>query len=221
MTGDREKVETLAIRVEGDLAYGLGGIAMERDPSITTERGDFANRLQYANFVIRRHHRNEECVLAKRGLDSVDRDETHRIHRELGRLETSPSQRATRIEYRWMLGLDGDQMAATSLGVGQPENGQIIALRRATRENDLGRTSRAQHLAESLACIFDRGFGAPTIDMGMARGVAKLLPEVGQHRFEHALVERSRRVMIEVDRPFRPRRTARSHRYSMRWDFRS
>jgi hypothetical protein len=28
-------------------------------------------------------------------------------------------------------------------------------------------------------------------------------------------------VMIEVDRPFRLRRTARSHRYSMRWDSRS
>ena len=73
----------------------------------------------------------------------------------------------------------------------------------------------------TFARIFDSGFSAPTIDMGTTRGIAKLLPKVGEHGFEHALVKRSRGVMIEVDRPFRPRRTARSHRYSMRWDSRS
>jgi hypothetical protein len=102
-----------------------------------------------------------------------------------------------------MLGLHRDQMTATFLGIGQPENGEIIAFRRAARKDDLSRTSRPQHLAESLARIFDCGFGAPTIDMRSARGVAEFLFQVGQHGVEHTLVERSRGVMIEVDRPFR------------------
>ena len=221
MTRDRKKIQAVAIGVERDLAYGLGRVAMERDPAITTQRGDFANRLQHADLVVRRHHRHEECILADRCLDGVDAHEAHRIHLELGRFEAPACECATRVENRWMLGLDGDQMTATLLSVGQSEDREIVALRRATRKNDLARGRRSQHLTESLTRIFDSGIRAPAIDMRMARSVAELLSEIGQHCFEHALVERSRSVMVEVDRPLRPRRTARSHRYSTRWDSRS
>ena len=73
MTGDGEKVDSVALHVERDLAHRLGGIAMKRNRALTAERGDFTNRLQHADLVIRRHHRHEEGVVAKYGFDVLDR----------------------------------------------------------------------------------------------------------------------------------------------------
>jgi hypothetical protein len=56
--------------------------------------------------------------------------------------------------------------------------------------------------ATCVARLLDRLLRVPAERVAAARGVAEVLGEVGQHRVEHARIERRRRLVVEVDGSF-------------------
>ena len=58
---------------------------------------------------------------------------------------------------------------------------------------------RADQLGHLLARLLDRRLGLPAEGVVARRGVAEVLPQVGQHRLQHARVERRGGVVVHVD----------------------
>ena len=81
----------------------------------------------------------------------------------------------------------------------QAEQSNVVALRRAAREDDfLGLCP--EHVGNLLAGVIHGAPGRLAIDMRPAACVSKLRQVVGQHRLEHPWVHRRGRIVVEVDR---------------------
>ena len=78
---------------------------------------------------------------------------------------------------------------------------QVVRFGGAAGEDDLLRR-RVDQTGDLRARVLDRFFGRPAKGVVAARGIAELLVEVGQHRFDHARVHRSGGVVIHVNRQF-------------------
>ena len=103
------------------------------------------------------------------------------------------------VEDGLVLGLQGDDVVA--LGPVELDHAlerQVVRLGGAAGEDDLlglGADER-RHLG---ARLLDRRLGLPAERMVARRGVPEVLPQVGQHRLQHARVERGGGVVIHVD----------------------
>jgi hypothetical protein len=105
------------------------------------------------------------------------------------------------IENGLVLRCSGDDViAAIAKCASGALDGQVVRLGRAAREHDLA-WRRVYERSNTLACGDDRFVGFPSESVLTRRGVAESFGEVRQHGLEHAWIDRSRSVVIEVDRP--------------------
>src|SRR5581483_10793749 len=81
----------------------------------------------------------------------------------------------------------------------RPLDRQVVGLGRARGENDLARVG-ADQPGNVAPRRLDRRQRIPAVDVALAVRVAEMLGEIGQHRLEHARVERGRGLVVEIDR---------------------
>ena len=104
------------------------------------------------------------------------------------------------VEHRLVLGLQGDDVVA----LGPVELDHALEARLsdsvAPRGEDDLLVRRADQRGHLRARLLDRRLGLPAEGVVARRGVAEVLPQVGQHRLQHARIERGRGVVVHVDR---------------------
>ena len=207
MAGDRHQIEPHRLDGERDLAEGLRRIGVEQDAAGAAQRADLGERLDHADLVMRRHHRNQEGAVRHRRGQPVEVDEAARLDRQIADREALALQRGGAFEHTFVLGRQHDQMV-TNLAAGRRMGPremsdalqrQIVRLGSTRGEHDLARigVDQPRHLA---ARHFDRRHRVAAIDGALAVRVAEMLGEIGQHRFEHARVEWRRGLIVEIDR---------------------
>src|SRR6185369_9429680 len=69
VAGDRHHVDVHRIDIERDLADSLGRIGVEIDLGRAADLADLRQRLDHADLVIYRHHRDNAGVRPDRGLE--------------------------------------------------------------------------------------------------------------------------------------------------------
>src|SRR5262249_12859622 len=109
-------------------------------------------------------------------------------------------QALARVEDGLVLGLQGDDVVALGpVELGDALQSQVVRLGCTAGEDDLVGlgTDQGRHLGTRL---LDRRLGSPAERMVARSSVPEILPEVREHRLEHARVERGRGMVIHVDR---------------------
>ncbi len=121
---------------------------------------------------------------------------------EIGHFVAVLLQALTGIENGFVLGdLGDDVVALLAVHFGGAFERQVVGFRGAAGEDDFLRR-RADQTGDLRAGVLDRFLGRPAKGMVAAGGVAELLVEVRQHRFDHPRIHRSGGVVIHINRQF-------------------
>ena len=106
----------------------------------------------------------------------------------------------TGIQHSLVLRYTGDEVVAfAGIGFEHALEGQVIAFRSACGKNNFSGVG-ADQFRHLLAGDFDAFIGRPAESVLAARGIAELLPEIGQHGFQHPGVDRRGSVVVKIDR---------------------
>src|ERR1035438_260151 len=197
--GDRHDIDILLVHVDGNFADGLNGVRMENDSALAANLADFGDRLQYADFVVRRHDRDQDCLVIHGALQVVEIDQAVFLDRHVGHAIAILLQALTGVEDGLVLGdLLDDVVALLVVHLSYALNGEVVALGGAAREDDFFRGG-AHEFGDALACGFHTLFGSLAKGMVAAGGVAELLDEVGQHLFQYPGIHLGGGVVIHID----------------------
>ncbi len=107
-----------------------------------------------------------------------------------------------RLEHRVMLDGRRDDVPPVTGGCGQPENRQVVAFRRAAREDHVA-AAAADDGGDAIARLFDGGSCPLAERVRAAAGVAEVLVEVAQHLDADPRIQRRRRRAVKIDRHVR------------------
>ena len=133
-------------------------------------------------------------------FEIVEIDQAVLLHGQVGDAEAVLLQPLAGIEHRLVLGRLGDDVVALlAVHLGHALDGQVVALGGAGGEDDL-LGAGADQLGNLLARLFHRLLGHPAELVVAAGGIAEVLAEVRQHRFQHPRIHRRGGVVIHVDR---------------------
>ena len=204
VAGDREEIDAVALDVEGELADGLGGVAVEEDAPSSAQSAPISR----IGWTCR-----SRCSPPSRRRASVSGRSAAR-RRPGGRSPVGVDRRTSTEA----LGAPARAPGRARRGARSPtvtrwpplrrerarraEDRQVVRLGGPGGEDDLRRLRRRSPRRPSRAPARPPPRRASRRRASGSR-VAELLGEVGQHRLEHARVERRRRVVVEVDREFR------------------
>jgi hypothetical protein len=203
VAGDGHEVDVVGDDVDGDLADGLNGVAMEEDTLLMAELADGLDGLDDADFVVGVHDGDEDGLVGAFGddgaLEVFHVNEAVGLDGEVGDAEAGLLETLTGVEGGLVLGdLGDDVVAALLVHLGNTLDGEVGALGGAGGEDDLlgGATDEAGDL---FAGLLDTLLGFPAEGVVARGGVAEDAGEVGHHGFEHARVERRGGVIVHVD----------------------
>ena len=140
--GEAHQVDAERADVDGDLANGLRGVAVQENAARFADGRDFGERLNDADFVVGEHHRDEARVVANgvghflrieptgaRAVVLFDIEQCHVV--------AAARESRERIEHGLVFGRDADQMiAASPLALGHAADGEVVAFGRAAGEDD-------------------------------------------------------------------------------------
>ena len=190
--------------VDGDLADGLRGVAVQRHAALAADRGDLGERLDHADLVVGEHDADQRRVVAERVGDLLRVEPAGAraavlLDVEQRHVVAAAREARQRIEHGLVLGADADEViAAAARALGDAADGEVVAFGGAAGEDDLRgrgadrRSDRRPRPLDGLA----RRVAERVAD---AAGVAVLLREVRQHRLDDARVDARRGVVVEVD----------------------
>ena len=191
-------------------AVVLPGVDVEhaRRGALGEPIGDRRDRLHDASLVVDVHHAGEQRVRPDGRAHLVRVHGAPRIGRgDDGHAEAAAFQLANRLQHRVVLDGRRDEVPAWAWavvtllragGLGQTEDGQVVALGRAAREHDVA-AGGVDHGRDLLASLFDGPAGAAAVVVRAAAGVAELVVQKAQHRLPHARVEGRGRGAVEID----------------------
>ena len=194
VAGDREQVAADPGHVDGKLSGGLDGVGMEVDVGLGGDAAYFFDRLDGSRFVVGEHDADELGVAAKGAAKVVGIDDAVASHGKEGDLDAAVSQPFCGVEDGVVLDGRGDEVVA---GIGESEEGEVIAFGASACEDDLGGAAVEQG-GDGFAGVLDGGAGvlAVVVDGG---GVAEVLEHVWAHRLEDLGVEGRGSVGVHVD----------------------
>ena len=121
------------------------------------------------------------------------------VRRDERDVEPAPAQLLERLEHGVVLDRRRHDVPPVARGGRQAENRQVVAFRRAARENHIP-AAAGDDRRDAVARLFDGGPGAAPELMGAAAGVAEVLVQVAQHLGADPRIQRRRRGTIEIDR---------------------
>ena len=194
--GERERVDAERVHIDVDLARALHGIAVHVNRSLAADARHVRDRLDHARLVVREHHRDEPRFGTERGDDCVRVDDPAARRRDDRDRVAAALQLGNRLQHRGVLDRGCDNVL-TDIGAGRAEDGRIVRLRTAARKDDVPRF-RGDQFRHRVAGILDRAARGLAFFMN-ARCIAKDIPQRCSDRFQHGWMQRSRRVVVEVD----------------------
>ncbi len=175
---------------------------MEEHAAVVRDATDLCGRLDGADLVVCRHHRDEHRRLGDRLLDVARIDPAERIDREIRDPVTLLLERPAGVEDGMVLDRGCDDMVpAPPEGCRHPLDRPVVGLRASGGEEDLLRlrpdrySNPPPRLLNRLPRLTGEG-----VDR---RGVPEPLREVGEHRLDDLWLHRRRRSMVHVDRSLR------------------
>src|SRR5208282_4139983 len=197
--GDGRDVDVHLVDVDRNLADRLHGVGMEDHAAFAAQLADFRDWLQYADFVVGRHDRDQDRLVVHGALQVVEVDQPIFLHRQIGHAKAEFLQMLAGVEHGLVFSnLSDDVVALLAVHFGNTFDGEVVAFGGARGEDDLFR-GRADQLGDSLTRQLDRFFRYPSKGVIAAGGVAELLHEVGQHFFENPRIHGRGRVIIHVN----------------------
>jgi len=196
---DRSQIHVVVDHVERNLACRLHRVRVEQHALLMTELSDFANRLQNADLIVRRHDRNQDRFAGHRVLQLVHVDQPVGLHRQIGHAESVFLQALAGIQHALVLGhLSDDVVALLAIHLGHALDRKVVAFGGAGGEHNLFR-SRANQFGYLAASLFHRLLGHPTELMIAAGGVAINLAEVRQHRLKHPRIGPRSGMVVHIN----------------------
>ena len=199
VSGNREQVDVVRLYVHGNFSDGLHGVHVEENAAFLGDFPDFADRLDNADFVVRVHRRDQNRLRDNRAAEIVERDATFLIDRKVGDLIALVLKPLATIEHRLVLGhLCNDVISLLPVPLRNALDREVVRFGRTAREHDfLGHG--VDQPCDLTARIFDCFLSSPAEFVIAARGVAKFIGEIRQHRFEDPRVDRCRGLIVHID----------------------
>ena len=165
-------------------------------PRDRAQRADLRHRLDDADLVMRRHHRDDEGAVGERRFERGERDQAVLGDRQVGDAEPFALQGRAAFEHAFVLGQQSDDVVFRRVGGGvlaremrRALQGKVVGLGRAGGEHDLARIG-VDEARNFGARPVDRRHRAVAVDMAFAVRVAVIDGEIRHHRLEHARVDR-------------------------------
>ena len=153
-----------------------------------------------ANFVVGVHDGDQNGFRADGGFQLIRVDPAVFLHRQIGDFVAVFFEALAGVEDSLVLdGLGDDVIALFAVHFRDALDHQVVGFGGAAGENDLFRRGVDQR-SDLLARGFDGFFAGPAEAVIAAGGVAKLLGEIGQHRFHDARIDGRGRVIVHVNR---------------------
>src|SRR6185437_3235045 len=191
---------SVTIHVHRNLPDCLDRVAVKQHATLMTKPANLCNRLEHANFIIGVHDADENRLIRERCFQIFEAEQAIARDQQVSDAITLFFQTLAAIEHSLMLaGNSNNVVALVSAGLGYAFDREIVALGRSRGEDDLLRVSANQLcdlLAGSLNCLLC----FPAKLMAAAGCIAKLLREVGEHRFEDPRINLCGGVVVEIDR---------------------
>ena len=160
--------------------------------------GDLGDRLNGARLVVDVHHADQQRVGAKRRQNGAGIDDASLVRRDERDVEPAAAQLLERLEHGMVLDRRRHDVPPVARGRRQAQNRQVVAFRRAARENHIPAAARDDG-GDAVAGLFDGGPGATPELMRAAAGIAEVLVQVPQHLGADPRIQRGRRGTIEID----------------------
>ena len=117
MAAEAEQVDAERRRLQGDVAHGLGGIAVETDASLAAEGADGRQRLQHTDLVVGGHHAHQQRVGPQGRFQHRRLQQAIGPHRQHGERKAMPFEVPQWIEHRAVFRGHGDQMPPPAAGL--------------------------------------------------------------------------------------------------------
>ena len=211
--GERNHVQIVFLHVDRNFSGRLHAVGMEQDALFLGNLADFLDGLDHADFVVGVHDGDQNRFRGDGAAQVVKIDAAVFCNREVGHFVAVLLEAFTGVENGFVFGdLRDDVIALFAVHFRGALEREVIRFRRAAGEDDfLGR--RVDQAGDLRARVLHSFLGRPAEGVVAARGVAELLVEVGQHRFDHARVHRSGGVVIHVNWQFN------GHSYVSRLEF--
>ena len=194
------KSTPICLHVERNKAWQTARHRNGRAPAFVRERGDLGKRMEDANLIVRRHRADEQRVCANRVTKA---SRSIRPSRSTPRYVT---RKPSLLECP--AGIENGAVSVATVTMCRRSAGAAPARPLIARLFDsvaplVNTTSRKRapiSVGDLLARLLDRLAGLPAKGMISARRIAEVLRKKRQHRVEHARIDRSRGMGIEVDR---------------------
>ena len=136
--GERQEIDPKLVHVEGNLARSLRRVGVQEDAARLRDGANFSERLQYADLVVCRHHRDEDRAFGDRSLQLVEVDEALCVDPQPGHPAAFALEPLARVEHRFVLGRHGDDViAAIAEGMCDALDGEVVRFGRPAGEDDL------------------------------------------------------------------------------------
>ena len=182
----------------GDLADGLGAVAVHQSAVAVSDCGDLRDGLDRADLVVGVHDGDEEGFGGDGLLDLLRVDETVFVDGEVGGADALRLQVAADLGHRGVLdGRSDDVVAAVTVGSGDSLDGVVVGLGAAAGEDEIVFRA-AEHTGNLLAGAVDSLTSGETEGVA-AGGVAEEPVHVGQHGLGDGGVDGSGGVVVQVD----------------------
>src|SRR2546422_5428712 len=166
---------------------------------VPANRPQRRHRLDRADFIISRHDRDEDRVWPQCFLQRIWPNDAFPVHWKHGKLESLfPGQVFTRMENSMMFYSASDQVPSFGLKQSRDsEERQIHALGSTAGKDNFAWFAAQEGCSAVPRIIEERPSLAP--DVMDTRRVTPNLAQVGQHGLPRVRIQRSRRVVIEID----------------------
>src|SRR5471032_1151278 len=201
--GEGHQVDFGFLQVDDHFAGRLRGVAVEDDALRAAQFADRVDRLDHADLVIDQHDGDQDGIRTDGGGQLFDGDQAIVLRFQVGRVEADAFQFAHRVEYRFVLGLDGDDVLALGLvELRRAFDGQVVALGGAGGPDDFARVG-VDEGGDVAARFFNSFFSGPAVHMAARRRIAELLAQIRDHQVGDTRIDRRGGRVIHIDREVR------------------
>ncbi len=198
MRADGKQIDMHLLDIERDVAEGLHCVGVEDHAVALADRADGLQRLDRADFVVRRHDGDEHGIRANCGLDRFRRNDAIRIDRQNGHLKALAFERLGAVQDGVMLNRRDNQVTPLFLvGAHRALERPVVALRAAAGEENL-RARRTDHVGDLLARLLHRRVAG--VGKAVCTGrVGILLRQIRHHGLKCPAAEPRCRGVIHID----------------------
>ena len=162
MGSEAHQIDGQGFHIDFHFACGLRCVDVEDDAFFTAQSANGGDVLDDANFVVDEHDADQNGVWANRSFENVHVDQAVGLNIEVTHFKTLALEFTHRVQNRFVLGFDGDEVLAFGLvEMRRAFDSEVVRLSRARGPHDFTGV-RADQSADVCAGFFYRFFGFPT-----------------------------------------------------------